>query len=98
MRGKCGQDFSLLPLGHVEVVKRSRKLGRDFVEDVGRDLQSPMGFLQADVSLARLRGCIDLGAARNLISDLSMLCCNVSVGAGFVNNPNLAEFTGCGEI
>ena len=37
------QYLTLLPLRHVEVVERSRKLSRDFVEDLGRDLQSPMG-------------------------------------------------------
>jgi hypothetical protein len=63
VRGKCGQDFSPLPLGHVEVVKRSRKLSRHFVENVGRDLQGAMGFFQAKVCFAGLRGCVDLGAA-----------------------------------
>ena len=51
------QYLTLLPLRHVEVVERSRKLSRDFVEDLGRDLQRPMGLFQAEVSRARFRGC-----------------------------------------
>ena len=48
MCGKRSQNLPFLLLGHVEVVERSPKLGRDFVEDGGRDLQRPMGFFQAE--------------------------------------------------
>ena len=36
--GKCSQNLLLLPLGHLEEVKRSPKFSRDFVELGGRDL------------------------------------------------------------
>ena len=64
--GKRSQNLPFLLLGHVEVVERSPKLSRDFVEDGGRDLQRPMGFFQAERSTARFRACIALGAARNV--------------------------------
>jgi hypothetical protein len=39
VRGERGQNLTFFRLRDVEVVERSRQLGRDFVEDVGRDLQ-----------------------------------------------------------
>jgi hypothetical protein len=54
VRGECSQNLTLFPLRNVEVVERSRKLSGDLVEDVGRDLQRPMGFFQAEVVLPGL--------------------------------------------
>jgi hypothetical protein len=45
--GKCSQNLLLLPVGHLEVVKRSPELSRDFIELGGRDLQFAVGFFQA---------------------------------------------------
>jgi hypothetical protein len=52
---ECGEHVSFLGLGNVEVVERSRKLGRDLVEDFGRDLQCPMGLFEAGVSAVWFR-------------------------------------------
>src|SRR4051794_3167042 len=60
---KCRQDLALLALGDHEVVKRSPKLSRDLIEDRWRDLQVAMGFFEAEISAARLRGRIDLWPA-----------------------------------
>jgi hypothetical protein len=54
VRGECSQNLTLFPLRNDEVVERSRKLSGDLVEDVGRDLQRPMGFFQAEVVLPGL--------------------------------------------
>src|SRR5262249_61800331 len=48
---ECSQNLTFLLLGHPEVVERPRQLSCDFIEDVGRDLQRAMGFLQAEMSL-----------------------------------------------
>jgi hypothetical protein len=66
VRGKCSQNLLLLPLGHLEEVKRSPKLSRDFVELGGRDLQFAMGFFQAEGSTAWFRACILLGSTSNV--------------------------------
>jgi hypothetical protein len=63
---KCSQNLLLLPLGHLEEIKRPPKFSRDFVELAGRDLQLAMGFLQAERSTAWFRGCILLGSTGNL--------------------------------
>src|SRR5262245_10529409 len=66
MCGKCSQNLPFLRLGHIEVVERSSKLSRDFIEDGGRDRQLAMGFFQAKRRAARLRRCIALGPPGNL--------------------------------
>jgi hypothetical protein len=64
--GKCSQNLPFLRLGHLEVVKRSPKFSRDFIEHGRRDLQLAMGFFQAERSTARFRGCIVLGSTGNV--------------------------------
>src|SRR5262249_50554757 len=56
----------LLPLGHLEVVERSRKLARDCVELGRRDLQSAMDFFQAERSSALFRSGVLLRSAGNV--------------------------------
>jgi hypothetical protein len=63
--GKCRQNFLLLPLGHLEEVKRSPKFSRDFVELGGRDLQFTMRFFQAQGSAPWFRSCVSLRATGN---------------------------------
>ena len=46
--GKRTQNLLLLPLGHVEKVKRSPKLGRDFIELRGRNPECAVGYFQAN--------------------------------------------------
>src|SRR5258708_6787485 len=46
-----GQDFSLLALGHLEVIKSTAKFRMDFVEHLGSDLQ-------VEMCIAQLTGCI----------------------------------------
>jgi hypothetical protein len=41
--GKCSQNLLLLPLGHLEEVKRSPEFSRDFIELGRRDLEFAMG-------------------------------------------------------
>jgi hypothetical protein len=56
VRGECAQNLPLLPLGHLEDVKRSRELSRDFVELGGRDFSwrcassKPRGVLPGTVA------------------------------------------------
>jgi hypothetical protein len=38
VRGEGGENLSFFWLRHVEVIERSRKLSRDLVEDLRRDL------------------------------------------------------------
>src|SRR5512133_733340 len=64
--GEGAQNLPLLPLGHLEDVKRSRELGRDLVELGGRDLQLAVRFLQAERSAARYRGDVLLRATGNV--------------------------------
>jgi hypothetical protein len=61
--GKCGQHLPFLLFRHAEVVERSRKFRRDFIEDGGRDRQFAMSFLQAERGSAGLRRCVFLRAA-----------------------------------
>ena len=66
VRGEGAQNLPLLPLGHLEDVKRSRELSRDFVELGGRDLQLAVRFLQAERSATRYRGDVVLRATGNV--------------------------------
>jgi hypothetical protein len=60
--GRGSQNLSFLRLGHVEVIERSPKFSRDFIEGGRRDLQFAVGFFQAERSTARFRGCIVVGS------------------------------------
>jgi hypothetical protein len=66
VRRECSQDLLLLPLGHLEEVKRSSKFSRDFIELGWRDLQIAVGLFQAKRSAARFRGCVLLGSTGNV--------------------------------
>ena len=63
MCGEFSENLTLLLLRHAEMVKRSRQLGCDFVEDVGRDLERPKRFLQAEVGLSGFRSRVGLEEA-----------------------------------
>src|SRR5262249_34384204 len=62
MCGKRSQYLPFLAPRHVEMVERSAKFSRDFIENLGRDLQRAVRFLQAERRASRLRGCIVLRA------------------------------------
>ncbi len=53
-----GQDFALLALGHLEVIKGEAKFRGDFVEHPGRDLQ-------VEMRVAQLPGCVRKWPARH---------------------------------